>query len=109
MQAGGGAHGDAGGDPALEAGHPDHEELVEVAGEDRQEPHPLEQRQVGVLGELEHPLVEAQPGQLAVEEAVVGLEVGAPSASYGGSTSNVSATVDGTSSRRGHRRTSTPC
>ena len=25
---------------------------------------------VGVLGQLEHPLVEVQPGQLAVEEAV---------------------------------------
>ena len=60
-------------DPALEAGHPDHEELVEVAGEDRQEAGPLEQRQVAVLGQLEHPLVEAQPGQLAVEEPVLEL------------------------------------
>ena len=59
-----------GGDPALEAGHPDHEELVEVAGEDRQEADPLQQRQRRVLGQLEHPLVEAQPGQLAVEEPV---------------------------------------
>ena len=48
---------------------------------------------VSVLGELEHPLVEAQPGQLAVEEPVVELldrrerrVVG----SYGGSTSKVS-------------------
>jgi hypothetical protein len=29
------AHGETGGDPTLQAGHPDHEELVEVAGEDR--------------------------------------------------------------------------
>ena len=72
-QPGGGAYGDPGRDPALEAGDPDHEELVEVAGEDRQEPRPLEQRQVVVLGQLEHPLVEAQPGQLAVEEAVLEL------------------------------------
>ena len=71
-QAGGGADGDAGGDAPLEAGHPDHEELVEVAGEDRQELGPLEQRQLGVLGQLEHPLVEGEPGQLAVEEPVVG-------------------------------------
>ena len=49
-QPGGGPHGDVGRDPALEAGHADHEELVEVAGEDRREAHPLEQRQVGVLG-----------------------------------------------------------
>ena len=59
-----------GGDPALEAGDPHHEELVEVGGEDRQEPHPLQQRQVLVLGELEHAGVEVQPGQLAVEEPV---------------------------------------
>ena len=39
--------------PALETGDADHEELVEVAGEDRQELHPLEQRQCVVLGELE--------------------------------------------------------
>ena len=69
-QPGGGAHGEAGGDAALEAGHADHEELVEVAGEDGQEAGPLEQRHGRVLGELEHPLVELQPGQLAVEEAV---------------------------------------
>ena len=37
MQAARGRHGDAGRHPALQAGHPDHEELVEVAGEDRQE------------------------------------------------------------------------
>ena len=45
QQAGGRADGDAGGDAALEAGHPDHEELVEVAREDGQEAHPLQQRQ----------------------------------------------------------------
>ena len=45
IRPGRGGHGDPGGDPALEAGHPHHEELVEVGGEDRQEPDPLEQRQ----------------------------------------------------------------
>ncbi len=70
-QAARGGHGHAGGDASLEARDPDHEELVEVAGEDRQEPRPFEQRQGRVLGELEHPLVEAQPRELAVEEPVV--------------------------------------
>ncbi len=53
-QAGGRAHGHVGRDPALEPGHADHEELVEVAGEDRREPHPLEQRQRRVLRLSEH-------------------------------------------------------
>ena len=65
-------HGHAGGDAALEAGDAHHEELVEVAGEDRQEAHALEQGQRGVVGELEHPGVERDPRQLAVEEAVRG-------------------------------------
>ena len=64
-------HGQPGRDPPLEPGHADHEELVEVAGEDRQEPRALEQRQALVLGQLEHPLVEVEPRQLAVEEPVV--------------------------------------
>ena len=59
-------------DATLQAGHPDHEELVEVGREDRQEPHALQQRDVPVLRQLEHPLVEREPGQLAVEEPVVG-------------------------------------
>src|SRR5439155_21608582 len=58
-------------DPGLElvvdTGHADHEELVEVARVDRRELHALEQRERRVLGQLEHPLVEVQPGQLAVE------------------------------------------
>src|SRR5690606_39497993 len=41
---GGGGDGQAGGDAALEPGDPDHEELVEVGGEDRQEPGAFEQR-----------------------------------------------------------------
>ena len=66
------AHGQPGGDPALEAGHADHEELVEVGGEDREEAGTLQQRHGLVGGELQHPLVELQPGDLAVEEAVRG-------------------------------------
>jgi hypothetical protein len=63
-------HGDAGGDAALEARDAHHEELVEVAREDREEVGALEQRQRVVLGELEHALVEREPRQLAVEESV---------------------------------------
>ena len=70
-QAGRGADGDVGGDAALEAGHADHEELVEVAGEDRREAHALEQGQVGVLGLAEHAPAVGEPGQLTVEEPVV--------------------------------------
>ena len=66
----GGADGEAGALPALQPGDADHVELVEVAREDRQELHPLQQRQRLVLGELQHPRVEVEPGQLPVEEAV---------------------------------------
>jgi len=59
-------------DAALEAGDPDHEELVEVVAEDRQELDALEQRHVLVHGELQDALVELQPGELALEEAVGG-------------------------------------
>ena len=59
-------------DAALEARDAHHEELVEVAREDRQEVGALEHGKRGILGELEHPLVERQPAQFAVEVAVVG-------------------------------------
>ncbi len=66
----GGADGQAGALPALEAGDADHVELVEVAREDRQELDALQERERLVLGQFEHPGVEVQPGQLAVEEAI---------------------------------------
>ena len=75
-QAAGRAHGDAGGNSTLEAGHANHEELVEVAGEDGEELGPLERGQGVVLGELEHALIEIEPGELAVQETV-GREVAA--------------------------------
>jgi hypothetical protein len=63
--------GPAGFDPGVElveeAGNPDHEELVEVAGVNGAEASPLQQRHLLVLGEFEHPLVEVEPGELAVE------------------------------------------
>ena len=66
------AHLQAGLVAALQPGDPDHVELVQVAREDRQELGPLQQRLAGVLGQREHPGVEVEPGQLAVEVAVVG-------------------------------------
>ncbi len=51
-----------------QAGHADHEELVQVRAEDREELDPLEQRVGRVLRFFEHPLVEFQPGQFAVDE-----------------------------------------
>ena len=50
----------------VQGAHPDHEELVQVAGEDGGELEPLHQGDALVLGLLQHPLVEAQPGQLPV-------------------------------------------
>ena len=50
----------------VQGAHPDHEELVQVAGEDGGELQPLHQGDALVLGLLQHPLVEAQPGQLPV-------------------------------------------
>ena len=67
-----GRDGEPGRDAALQARDADHEELVEVGGEDRQEVGALEDRDGVVLGELEHPLVERQPAQFAVEEPVGG-------------------------------------
>ena len=63
-------HRQAGGHPAHPAGHPDHEELVQVAGEDGHEPDPLQQRHVLVLGQFQHPLVEPEPASLALEVPV---------------------------------------
>jgi len=71
-RAAGRAYGDPRRDAPLEAGDAHHEELVEVAREDGEELGALEEREVRVLGQLEHALVEREPRQLAVEEAVVG-------------------------------------
>ena len=53
---------------APQPGHADLEELVEVAGEDGQEPHALEQRIADVTRLVEHAFVELEPRQLAVED-----------------------------------------
>ena len=56
--------------PPLQAGHPDHVELVEVGREDRQELGPLQERLVPILGQGEDPLVEVEPAQFPIGEAV---------------------------------------
>ena len=71
VQAGGAHRGDAGLDAAHEPGDAHHVELVQVGGEDRQEPGALQQGQGVVLGLLQDALVEVQPGQLPVDEAVL--------------------------------------
>ena len=64
----GGHRRDAGVDLLLEARDPDLEELVEVLTEDRDELDALEQWTGRILGEREHPRIELQPGELAVDE-----------------------------------------
>ena len=65
-------NGEAGDDAALQPRDAHHEELVEVAREDREEVRPLEDGKGRILGEFEHALIEGEPAQLAVEVAVVG-------------------------------------
>ena len=62
---------DAGGPRPGEAGDADHEELVKIAGGDRQEPHPLQDRVVRVLGLLKNAAVEVEPGQLPIDVATI--------------------------------------
>ncbi len=50
-------------------------EFVEVGGRDRQEPHPLQQRHARVRGLVQHPPVEGDPRQFAVEEPARGRRV----------------------------------
>jgi len=67
----------------VQARDPDHEELVEVRMEDREELHALEERPRGIHRLLEHAPVEREPRNLAIEvegvilEAVVGCGVAA--------------------------------
>ena len=63
-------HRDAGLHLAVEARDPDHVELVEVGGGDGEEPHPFQKRHPRVPRFLEHPFVEREPGELAVDEAL---------------------------------------
>ena len=60
---------DAGDDLTTQAGHAHHVELIEVRGRDGQEAEALEQRMALILGLLENPAIEMQPGELAVEKS----------------------------------------
>ena len=62
-----GGPGDAGVDLLHQAADPDHEELVQVGGEDGEELEPLEQGDAVVLGLVEDAAVELQPGEFAVD------------------------------------------
>ncbi len=54
----------------LQTGDTHHVELVQVAGRDRQEAQPLQNRMQGVERFVEHTLVESQPRDFAVDEAL---------------------------------------
>ena len=59
----------------LEARDPDLEEFVEIGAGDAQESHPLEQRNGGVLGLLEHALIEFEERQFAIDVELGGVQV----------------------------------
>ena len=65
-------------DLLAQAGDPDLEELVEIAREDREELDPLEQRVALVARLVQHPRVEFQPGQLAIDVRERGLRTCRP-------------------------------
>ena len=52
----------------LDAGDADHEELIKVIGGNRQESHPFKRGMAGIDRFLQHPAIEMQPGQLAIDE-----------------------------------------
>jgi hypothetical protein len=54
----------------FQAGDAHHEKFVEVVGRYRQEAHPLQQRMMLVGRLLQHPAIEMQPGQFAVDETL---------------------------------------
>jgi hypothetical protein len=58
---------DAGAEAPHRVGHTDHEELVQIGIKDRQELHALEQRFTGVLRLGQHPLVEFEPAEFAID------------------------------------------
>ena len=58
-------------DPSLQSRDPNHVELIEVAGKDRQELGALEEWKIGVLSEFKDPLIEGQPRQFAIDESIL--------------------------------------
>ncbi|MDR6356134.1 hypothetical protein Q3H58_002805 [Pseudomonas psychrotolerans] len=71
------------GDLLLETRHADLEELVQVAGEDQQELEPLEQRIGFVEGLFQHPDVELQLRQLAMDIEAAVIHVGGRNGRHG--------------------------
>src|SRR5690349_543074 len=61
------AAGHTGGNLLLDAGHADHEELVEIGTEDRQKLHALEQRVAFVECLIQNTAVEFEPAKLAID------------------------------------------
>ena len=62
----------AGIDLRLESGDPDHLELVEVVRRDRQETQTFQEWMAAVAGLFQHPGVERQPAQLAIDVSLAG-------------------------------------
>ncbi|CAM5359583.1 hypothetical protein SBADM41S_04541 [Streptomyces badius] len=62
----------------LRPADPDHEELVEVRGEDGEEVGPLQDGRGRVLGQLQDPFVEREPAAFAVQETPLGQLVAVP-------------------------------
>jgi hypothetical protein len=56
-----------------DARHADLEELVEVGADDREEADPLQQGDGGILRELKHAAIEAEPTEFAVKHLRVGI------------------------------------
>jgi hypothetical protein len=65
----------AGGDLLLETADPLHEEFVEIRGRNRQEFHAFQKRIERILRLLQDARVEGQPGELAVQVELGGVEV----------------------------------
>ena len=70
-----GGNRESGDDAALEPRYPDHEELVEVARENGEEVRALQRRDPRILSQLEDALIEREPAQLTIQEAVNGQEI----------------------------------
>ena len=66
----------------IQAAAADHVKLIEVAGKDRDELQPLQQRHIAVSRFLQHAFVEFQPGQLAVLRIFVAVCHGSSSFSH---------------------------
>ena len=57
-------------DLRLDAGDADHKKFIKVIGGNRQESHPFQRGMAGIDQFLQHPAIEMQPGQLAIDEAL---------------------------------------